>query len=282
MERRVKNLIEKLKIFTAKMKRDRVRAHASEAAFFIIMSFFPVIMLLLGIIQFTPLKQEQLLLTLENVTPFEVSGILNQVVTAVYDHSGSLVPWTVLIALWSGGKSMMGLADGLNSIYQIEETKNYIVTRIRAAVHTVFMLFALILSLGILVFGYWFMELLKTYIPLLKGVSDALVLLPMGIAMLLLMVLFLIMYTFLPNRRQRMADQIPGAIFSSVAWSVFSYAFSIYLEYSVNMSVIYGSLTTLVVVMLWLYICMYLLFIGAEINQYFSCKKGLTEYERKL
>ena len=262
MERRVKNLIEKLKIFTAKMKRDRVRAHASEAAFFIIMSFFPVIMLLLGIIQFTPLKQEQLLLTLENVTPFEVSGILNQVVTAVYDHSGSLVPWTVLIALWSGGKSMMGLADGLNSIYQIEETKNYIVTRIRAAVHTVFMLFALILSLGILVFGYWFMELLKTYIPLLKGVSDALVLLPMGIAMLLLMVLFLIMYTFLPNRRQRMADQIPGAIFSSVAWSVFSYAFSIYLEYSVNMSVIYGSLTTLVVVMLWLYICMYLLFIG--------------------
>lgn len=282
MERRVKNLIEKLKIFTAKMKRDRVRAHASEAAFFIIMSFFPVIMLLLGIIQFTPLKQEQLLLTLENVTPFEVSGILNQVVTAVYDHSGSLVPWTVLIALWSGGKSMMGLADGLNSIYQIEETKNYIVTRIRAAVHTVFMLFALILSLGILVFGYWFMELLKTYIPLLKGVSDALVLLPMGIAMLLLMVLFLIMYTFLPNRRQRMADQIPGAIFSSVAWSVFSYAFSIYLEYSVNMSVIYGSLTTLVVVMLWLYICMYLLFIGAEINQYFSYKKGLTEYERKL
>ena len=133
MERRVKNLIEKLKIFTAKMKRDRVRAHASEAAFFIIMSFFPVIMLLLGIIQFTPLKPEQLLLTLENVTPFEVSGILNQVVTAVYDHSGSLVPWTVLIALWSGGKSMMGLADGLNSIYQIEETKNYIVTRIRAA-----------------------------------------------------------------------------------------------------------------------------------------------------
>ena len=68
----------------------------------------------------------------------------------------------------------------------------------------------------------------------------------------------------------------PGAVFTSVAWAVFSYVFSIYLEYASNMSVLYGSLTTLVVVMLWLYFCMYLLFIGAEINQYLSAPELFT------
>lgn len=270
MEQKIRELIGKIRRFTAKVKRDRVRAHSAEAAFFIIMSFFPVVMLLLAVIQFTPLTQEQLLETLERVTPFEVTGLVEPVVKGVYEHSSSLVPWTVLVALWAGGKSMMGLSDGLNSIYQVQETKNYVITRIRAALHTFFMLLALLLSLGILVLGYWIMEILESYFSFLKELSDAMVLLPMAIAMGILAVLFLIMYTYLPNRRQRIISQIPGAVFSAAAWAVFSSVFSVYLELSVNMSVIYGGLTTLVVVMLWLYMCMYLLFIGAEINHYIA------------
>lgn len=268
MEQKIKIRIELIRSFMFKMKKDKVRAHAAEAAFFSIMSFFPVVMLLLAILQFTPLSKEQLLMTLERSTPFDVSGLLEPVVNSVYDHSSSLVPWTAFAALWAGGKSMMGLSDGLNSIFQIQETKNYVMTRLRASVHTVLLLLVLIISFGILVFGYWIVDLLQMYVPVLSGISDTMVLLPMSAATGILSVLFLIMYTYLPNRKQKMIRQIPGAVFSAVSWAVFSSAFSVYLDLSVNMSVIYGSLTTLVVVMLWLYICMYLLFIGAEINHY--------------
>ena len=58
----------------------------------------------------------------------------------------------------------------------------------------------------------------------------------------------------------------PSALF----FCKISYVFAIYLKYAGNMSVLYGSLTTLIVVMLWLYSCMYLLFIGAEINHYLA------------
>ncbi|MCD8023148.1 MAG: YihY/virulence factor BrkB family protein, partial [Lachnospiraceae bacterium] len=126
------------------------------------------------------------------------------------------------------------------------------------------------LSLIILVMGYGFSGYLSSKFEMLFFLPDFTTVIPALITMGILTALFVFMYSYLPNRRMKVSGQIPGAVFTSVAWSIFSYAFSIYLEYSTNMSVIYGSLTTLVVVMLWLYACMYLWFIGAELNHYLA------------
>lgn len=256
--------------FVRKMGRDRIRAHSAEAAFFTIMSAFPVLMLLLTLVQFTPLTQEQVMFTLEEITPFQVTELLEPVVSSIFNQSSALVPWTALAALWSAGKGIMGLADGLNSVYQIEEPRGYFATRFRSAFYTVVMIVALVVSLAILVFGYGIQNHLQKIFPLLEKYSDTMLVLPTLIAVAILILAFTVLYMFLPNHRMRFFSQIPGAVFSSVAWAVFSYAFSIYLDFAVNMSVIYGSLTTLIVVMLWLYSCMYLLFIGAEINHYIA------------
>ena len=132
------------------------------------------------------------------------------------------------------------------------------------------MVLALTVSLFILVFGYSIETYLLKKIPLLTAYQDELTVLPTSVALLILLVLFTVLYTFLPNRRMRFFHQIPGAVFTAVSWGLFSYVFAIYLKYAGNMSVLYGSLTTLIVVMLWLYSCMYLLFIGAEINHYLA------------
>ena len=79
------------------------------------------------------------------------------------------------------------------------------------------------------------------------------------------------MYKFLPNRKATLKSQLPGAVISAVAWSVFSLIFSIYLEYF-NVSNMYGSLTTLIMIMLWVYFCMFIVLLGAEINAYFEDK----------
>ena len=76
------------------------------------------------------------------------------------------------------------------------------------------------------------------------------------------------MYTFLPNRRNYLLRQFPGAVFTTVSWAVFTFFYGIYLNNIENLSWLYGSLVTLVVTMLWLYCCMYLWFMGAEINAY--------------
>lgn len=256
--------------FTKKIGRDRVRAHAAEAAFFIIMSVFPILMLLLTLLRYTTITSEQVIFTIEELTPFSISQELEPVVDGIFRQSVSLVPWTALVAVWTAGKGILGLSDGLNSIFQIEETKNYFVTRFRCACYTVVMVIALVISLVILVFGYSIETYLLKKIPLLTAYQDELTVLPTSVALLILLVLFTVLYTFLPNRRMPFFRQIPGAVFTAVSWGIFSYGFAIYLKYAGNMSVLYGSLTTLIVVMLWLYFCMYLLFIGAEINHYLT------------
>ena len=77
------------------------------------------------------------------------------------------------------------------------------------------------------------------------------------------------MYKFLPNRKATLKSQLPGAVISAVAWSVFSLCFSIYLDLF-SVANMYGSLTTLIMIMLWMYFCMFIFLLGAEINAYFE------------
>ncbi|MCD8397346.1 MAG: YihY/virulence factor BrkB family protein [Lachnospiraceae bacterium] len=251
-----------------KVNRDHVRAHSAESAFFILMSIFPILMLLISLIKYTSVTPEEIVAAMEDLTPFEVRDIIEPVLDSIYNRTITLVSGTAFVAVWTAGKAVLGLTDGLNTIYRIEETRNYIVVRLRAAAYILVLVAALGIGLVILAGGYGTRNYLTKYFILLKGLPGFhRIFLPL-ITMVILVFLFALMYSYLPNRRMKIRSQVPGAIFASISWSIFSCCFSIYLKYSVNMSVIYGSLTTLVGVMLWLYICMYLLFIGAELNHY--------------
>ena len=80
----------------------------------------------------------------------------------------------------------------------------------------------------------------------------------------------LVLYIVVPNRKSRIKYELPGAIFTALGWTIFSYVFSIYVDMSTGFAITYGSLATLVFIMLWLYACMNVLFIGAEINAHFQ------------
>ena len=89
-------------------------------------------------------------------------------------------------------------------------------------------------------------------------------------------------YKLVPNKKLKMVDHIPGALFAALGWEVFSYAYSIYIDYFADASYLYGSLTSIILMLLWIYICMYILFLGAEINIHFyeySKKEYLKEEE---
>ena len=72
-------------------------------------------------------------------------------------------------------------------------------------------------------------------------------------------------------------SQIPGAVFSSVALIIISFVFSKYLDIFKGFSITYGSLTALMLTMMWTYTCFYAIFLGAEINKFWSIRR-----ERKV
>ena len=96
------------------------------------------------------------------------------------------------------------------------------------------------------------------------------------------------MYTMLPSRRLLFRYQAVGAVFTASAWALVSSLFSLYIDYSISKSAMYGSLTTIISLLLWLYIMVNLIFIGAQINEflymyvYKDRAKALAEKKRKL
>lgn len=82
----------------------------------------------------------------------------------------------------------------------------------------------------------------------------------------MLFVFTMMIYKFLPNHIVQLKVQLMGAAFSAVGWMIVSWIFSVYLNIFKGFSSMYGSLTTIVLIMLWLYFCMYILLLGGEVN----------------
>ncbi|MEW4414175.1 YihY/virulence factor BrkB family protein [Clostridium sp. AN503] len=251
-----------------KYVRDEITVYAAQASFFIVIAFFPFIMLLLTLIQFIPaINKSDLLAILVRIMPNMLDSLVIGIVDDLYIKSpGTILSITALVALWSAARGMMSIERGLNRIYDTFEKRNYIVRRLICSFYTLIFMVVCVVSLVLLVFGTSIQNLFVRIFPLLGSITQHVISFRSLLAMILFFSSFVGLYTILPKKKQKPRNQIPGAAFSTVCWLLFSYAFSLYFTNFSNFSYMYGSLTAIVLLMLWLYFCICILFIGAEIN----------------
>jgi len=251
-----------------KFSSDEMSVYAAQASFFIILAVFPFLMLLFSLIQLIPFINESDLLTfVVKVVPDTLDALVVNIIDSLYSDSPmTILSATAITALWSSSRGMLSIERGLNRIHGISRRRGYLTGRLVCSGYTVIFSLMCILSLVFLVFGenihrqilFWFPSVSQLdfyFSPLGKTVSTA-----------ILFLFFLTLYALLPDRRQTFKSQIPGALFSSVGWSVFSVGFSFYFRNFGNYAVMYGSLTAMILLMLWIYFCLCILFLGAEIN----------------
>ena len=256
--------------FMERMRKDHVSAYAAQAAYFLIMSFIPFVLFLTAIVQYTPLTYREVRQAIMSVVPENLQGFVLNIVAEVFSKSAAVLPLSALVALWSSGKGMQALINGLNTIYHVKETRNWLVNRIYSMFYMFLFVLALIASLLLLVMGNRIHVLISGYVPFLGNVIGRILGAKTFLVFVMLFFVFLVLYRYLPNRRASLKSQVPGAFLTAVAWSVFSYLFSLHFTFFPNFSIMYGSLSTLILVMVWLYFCMNLLLYGAEINAYFE------------
>lgn len=256
--------------FMERMRKDHVSAYAAQTAYFLIMSFIPFVLFLTAIVQYTPLTYREVRQAIMSVVPENLQGFVLNIVAEVFSKSAAVLPLSALVALWSSGKGMQALINGLNTIYHVKETRNWLVNRIYSMFYMFLFVLALIASLLLLVMGNRIHVLISGYVPFLGNVIGRILGAKTFLVFVMLFFVFLVLYRYLPNRRASLKSQVPGAFLTAVAWSVFSYLFSLYFTFFPDFSIMYGSLSTLILVMVWLYFCMNLLLYGAEINAYFE------------
>ena len=243
-----------------------IPAHAANAGYFIVLSVFPALVLILSLLRYTSLDAGDLLALLEGFLPSALMSGAEKLIISTYAHTSSaMVSLSAVGALWSASRGIASLIKGLNRIYDVREDRGYFHTRLMGMGYTVAFLAVLLVTLIMGVFGQWLLALLPDtgLGRLLSGVAN----MRFFLMLLLQTGLFTAMFMALPNRKNSFSESFPGAVLASVGWLVFSKGFSYYVDHFSGYSGIYGSVYTLALSMLWLYFCLSILFYGGALNR---------------
>lgn len=257
-----------VKTFLDKCRVDNITAFAAQSAFFIILSAIPFLMVFSSLLKYTPVTQEVLTQAVESYMPSYISPLMISVIGEVYNQSIGLISIAAVAAIWSSAKGLQYLGTGLNMVNNCQETRNWFILRFRAIGYTLVLILTIAIVLVLLVFGSTLQKAAIRYFPIISHFMSVLIGVRIIIVMGILIVFFALIFKMLPNRKASLKSQLPGAILSAISWYVFSFALSIYVEYFNGFST-YGRLATIVLVMLWLYFCMYILLLCAETNVVF-------------
>lgn len=253
-----------------KINEDKITAYAAQTCYYLLLSFMPFIIALINIIHYFPVTSSDLLDLLENIIPQEFHPMLINIFTDIESSSSvALLSLTAIGLLWSAGKGFMTIKRCLNKINNCEYNRSWFIQRIFSSLYALILLLSIAASLLIIVFGEHLIAFLQNRLASLGGkftiinaiFSNRLFLVPA-----LLTLFFSVMYTFIPNKKKHIIEEIPGAFIASIGWFLFSELYSLYITYIVKYSYTYGSLTTFMLLLIWMYICIIILFFGAEFN----------------
>ena len=262
------NLPKPVERFLNDQPRLQIPICAGNASYFLLLSLFPIAILLLAILQYVPVTQEDLKLLVERIVPEALWPFFDYLASGLYSgRSFAIISLSAVTALWSASSGLHSILYGLNNVAGAAETRSWLHRRLLCVVYTILTLAALLATLLLNVFGKQILAFLELHGLALYGPLAELLRHTHLYSLVLLTLYFSALYLFLPNRRERFIRVLPGALAAAVAWLVFSAGFSYYVSRSGHYSTLYGSLSTILLTMVWLYFCLWILFYGAYLNQ---------------
>lgn len=246
-----------------------ISVHAASACFFLVLAFFPMLVLLLGLIRYTGYSVQTLTELIDGLVPAALYPAAEKLVISTYRNTtGTVLSISVLTALWSASRGVYGLLCGMNAIYDVRESRPWWQARTVSVLYTFVFLLVLLLTLVLHVFGKGVIRfLVGLHLPgfnLLAWLIDQRFLL----LLVVLSLAFAAMYMFLPDRRNRFKESLPGAVLAAVGWQMVSLLFSVYVEKVSAYANIYGSVYAVALSLLWLYLCVCILFFGGALNRW--------------
>ena len=254
----------------------KIDVYSATAAFYIYMSFIPFLLILLSTIKYLPFTKSDLLTFIDGVLPVELNSMMIYIIDELYSRGIGTLSVSIVAAIWASAKGVFGITKGLNEITGVKEKRSDLFFRARSAITTVFLMLGMILMLVISVFGNMITNVVSRYVTIPHALSS-LIEVKNIIMFAVLFILYMFFYCVLPYRKIRILSQIYGAAAASLLWILFTKIFSLYLSTFTGYSM-YGSFAVILVIGIWLYVGMYLMFLGALLNLYIeSVREGKVE-----
>ena len=262
-----KEVIEAIISFTRKIRYDYVSSFSAHAALFLLISIFPMLMFFVSVFQYLPINTGVALQYFLSIMPDTLVDFLKALMEEAYaEEAGAIRSLTFLVTLVCASKGVYAIIIGMNAIYGIRETRNFVVLYAIAVIYVMasFTIFGLLMLF--VIFGNHIYEKLIDLVPEFVKFGFLFSAWKYIFLTVILFVFFLMLYLNIPNRKSKIRYELAGAVFSTIVTVAFSWIFSFYIENYADYARTYGSLATIVVFILWLYGTMYIVFIGAELN----------------
>ena len=280
--------------FFMKMTKDRVDASSAQVAFFIVISFLPLLMFIISILQMVDVSGVSLLNSIISLLPDTAESFVTSLFNRTNNTHFTIMSVSAVTMLWTASTAIFAMLKALNQIFRVDQTASFFRVRGLSIIYTVIFIVMLVVTVVLFVFADPLYSLLTEHVN--ENLAKFLLWIRDYFGFWLLFIFFLLSFKVVPRKAKiKLRYSAIGAFISSAGWMIFSYIFSLYVDNLANYSSIYGSLATIVILMLWLYFLMTIMFISAEVvawvqmssfrhdfGEFLGAKRKLRKEKKKL
>lgn len=219
------------------------------------------------LIGFSSIKSEEVLGLFSKIMPYQVYSLIKNTVVEVVDtRNGNLLSFSLIVTIWASISGFNAVIKGLNKAYKENERRGFLKVQMVSLIFT-FGLVLVIFSIAFLMVfasvNEAFIERTIGYPQITSYIWDVIKYLILVFGMIFI---FAALYRYTPTKKYEWKDVAWGAVFSTVGWIIASFGFSFYVNNFGNYSKLYGSIGTVIVLMLWLFIGSFIVILGGELN----------------
>lgn len=259
----------KTRQFLNGIKQADVFATAAQTSYFILLSLFPLIVFLLTLIGYLPISEDNFYDFLVYYTPIEITEYIHTSIAGLVGNKNSgLLSLSIVGTLWSASNGINAITKSLNRAYEVKENRSYLWAKIISLGLTIGIILVVVIALLLPIFGKMIGESIFSFIGLPKGFLGIWNILRWVISTFIFFSVLSFIYILAPNKKVNWKSVLIGALFSTLFLQIVSYIFSFYVSKVGHYSTTYGSLGTVIVLMVWLYLSAIIILTGGVVNVY--------------
>ncbi|WP_195926858.1 YihY/virulence factor BrkB family protein [Sarcina ventriculi] len=259
-----------------KIFKDDIIGNGAQLAYFLMLAFIPFLIFLITLIGKSRISSDDLLMFLSTIMPKTSFELIKTTIGTIIDTQRSDVMWgSIILAIWVSSSGFGAVIKGLNMSYDVQETRSYLLRKFLSIVYTLLLAWTIAMTLLLFVFGgviekFIILKLHHQFLIKIFWYAGR-----YSIILIVMFIIFLFLYNVTPCKRLGWKEVMPGAIFTTIGWIVTSLIFTFYVNNFNNYARIYGGLSAVFAIMIWLFISSLTLLVGGELNAY------IIEYKKK-
>jgi len=248
------------------IKKPEMKILPGHLAFFLVLSLIPIITMIGYVASLFNISVDSVVNIMGDTLPHEVNNLLLPFITG--DGMDFTIGFSMIMGYVVASNGAHSIIVGCNTLYKIEHA-NYLKRRIKALFLTILLVTLFVFTLFVLAFGNSILKFILS-LDIFVNISDSIyfmfLLLKWPLAIVVVFFMVKLIFTIAPDFAIKSKYTTKGALFTSITWLVSTFVYSYYVMNFSNYDIFYGSLSNIIVMMMWIYILAYAFVVGIAIN----------------